>query len=86
MKYGVTACVVGSMLFSAFAWDFHSLSLGIQMMFSFMLTDEKNPLRMCEQCHRIFIGKRTDAKFCRPECKNQHNVSRSRGKQESEIE
>jgi len=63
-------------------WDFHSLSLGIQMMFSFMLTDEKNPLRMCEQCHRIFMTKRTDAKFCRPECKNQHNVSKNREKKE----
>ena len=59
-------------------WDFHSLSLGIQMMFSFMLTDEKHPLRMCEQCHRIFMAKRTDAKFCSPECKNQYGVDKHR--------
>ena len=26
-------------------WDFHSLLLGIQMMFSFMLVDEARPLR-----------------------------------------
>ena len=29
-------------------WDFHSLLLGIQMMLSFMLTDEHNPLRLCK--------------------------------------
>ncbi len=26
-------------------WDFHSLLLGIQMMFTFMLTDEEKPQR-----------------------------------------
>ena len=61
-------------------WDFYSLSLGIQMMFSFMLTDEKTPLHFCLSCHRIFMSKRTDAKFCCPECKNQYNVGKSRGK------
>ncbi|MCL2568185.1 MAG: hypothetical protein FWE12_01950 [Oscillospiraceae bacterium] len=61
-------------------WDFYSLSLGIQMMFSFMLTDEKAPLHFCLNCHCIFMAKRTDAKFCCPECKNQYNVGKSRGK------
>ena len=28
-------------------WDFHSLLLGIQMMFSFMLVDDDQPLRLC---------------------------------------
>ncbi len=26
-------------------WDFHSLILGVQMMFSFMLTDSENPIQ-----------------------------------------
>ena len=28
-------------------WDFHSLLSGIQLMFSFMLTDNKTPIRLC---------------------------------------
>ena len=27
-------------------WDFHSLLLGVQMMFSFMLTDSENPIKL----------------------------------------
>jgi len=61
-------------------WDFHSLSLGIQMMFSFMLTDEKSPLRLCKQCETVFWGNRADAKFCSTKCKNQYGVDKHRGK------
>lgn len=31
-------------------WDFHSLLLGIQMMFSFMLVDDDQPLCLCKHC------------------------------------
>ena len=33
-------------------WDFHSLLLGIQMMFSFLLVDGEKPLRLCKHCQR----------------------------------
>jgi hypothetical protein len=36
-------------------WDFHSLLLGIQMMFSFMLTDDAKPLRLCKHCTKVLI-------------------------------
>jgi len=61
-------------------WDFHSLLLGIQMMFSFILTDETNPLRACRHCHKAFIAGHPNAAFCSPQCKNQYNVYKSRGK------
>lgn len=61
-------------------WDFHSLLLGIQMMFSFMLTDSENPIRLCRHCTKAFIAKRPGTVFCSPQCKNRHNVSRSRAK------
>ena len=61
-------------------WDFHSLLLGIQMMFSFMLTDEKRPLRICRHCTKAFVASRPSAVFCSPQCKNQHNVYKSRAK------
>lgn len=62
-------------------WDFHSLLLGIQMMFSFMLTDEKSPLRLCKQCETVFLGTRADAKFCSPRCKNLYGVDKHRRKE-----
>ncbi len=61
-------------------WDFHSLSLGIQMMLSFMITDEKSPLKVCKHCGKVFVASRPDNVFCSPRCKNQHNVYKSRGK------
>ena len=50
-------------------WDFHSLLLGIQMMFSFMLTDSKNPIRLCRHCTKAFVASRPSAVFCSPQCK-----------------
>ena len=63
-------------------WDFHSLLIGIQMMFSFMLTDEKKPLRVCKHCTVVFAAAHPNAPFCGARCKNQYNVYRSRGKKE----
>ena len=61
-------------------WDFHSLLLGVQMMFSFMLTDEKTVLRSCKHCTKVFAAKHPNAAFCSPRCKNQYNVYKSRAK------
>ena len=61
-------------------WDFHSLLRGIQMMFSFALTDEKKPLRICKHCNMAFAAGHHNAAFCSPQCKNQHNVYKGRGK------
>lgn len=54
-------------------WDFHSLLLGIQLMFSFMLADDDNPLRICKSCAKVFISKRKNQAFCSPECRKQYN-------------
>ena len=61
-------------------WDFHSLLLGIQMMFSFMLVDDAKPLRLCKHCQKVFLGSRVNSAFCSARCKNQYNVYKSRGK------
>jgi hypothetical protein len=61
-------------------WDFHSLILGVQMMFSFMLTDQDKPIRICKHCSRVFVASRPSAVFCSPQCKNKHNVYKSRAK------
>ena len=67
-------------------WDFHSLLTGIQMMFIFMLTDEQNPLRLCRHCMNAFVASRPSAIFCSPQCKNRHNVYKSRAKNKEESE
>ncbi len=61
-------------------WDFHSLILGVQMMFSFMLTDTEKPIRLCKHCLQAFVASRPSAVFCNPQCKNKHNVYKSRAK------
>lgn len=65
-------------------WDFHSLMLGVQMMFSFLLTDKDNPIRLCKHCSKPFVASRPSAVFCSPQCKNKHNVYKSRAKDKKE--
>lgn len=62
-------------------WDFHSLLLCLQMMFSFMLTDTDSTLKACKHCNKIFAASRPNAEFCSPQCKNRYNVYKSRGKE-----
>ena len=62
-------------------WDFHSLLLCLQMMFSFMLTDTDSTLKACKHCNKIFSASRPNAEFCSPQCKNRYNVYKSRGKE-----
>ena len=61
-------------------WDFHSLLLGVQMMFSFMLTDEKSSLKVCKHCGKAFVASRSNSVFCSGKCKNRYNVYKSRAK------
>ena len=65
-------------------WDFHSLMLGVQMMFSFMLTDQDKPIRICKHCSEVFVASRPSAVFCSPQCKNKYNVYKSRAKDKKE--
>ena len=65
-------------------WDFHSLLLEIQMMLSFMLTDEKSSIKVCKHCDKAFIASRPNTVFCCPQCKNQYNVYKSREKNDSD--
>ena len=67
-------------------WDFHSLLLGIQMMFSFMLVDDKQPLHMCKHCHKVFWGSCSNAAFCSSRCKNQYNVYKNREKSKGKTD
>lgn len=65
-------------------WEFNSLLLAIQMMFSFMLTDESSTIKLCKHCNKIFVASRPNVQFCSPQCKNQYNVYKSRAKKDDE--
>ena len=67
-------------------WDFHSLLLGIQMMFSFMMVDDAKPLRLCKHCQKVFLGSRANSAFCSARCKNQYNVYKTRAKSREDKE
>ncbi len=62
-------------------WDFHSLMLGVQMMFSFMLTDSDNPIRICQNCMKTFMASGSNDVFCSPKCEDMYN---NRGKNKKE--
>ena len=51
-------------------WDLHSLLIGLQMMFSFMMAENKTPLRMCNHCDTIFVAKRSNQRFCCDKCRH----------------
>ena len=64
--------------------DFNSLLLCIQMMFSFMLTDDNSRLKVCKHCGKAFAATRSNMEFCSPQCKNQYNVYKSRAKKNND--
>lgn len=59
-------------------WDFHSLLLGIQLMFSMMLADETTHLKLCKNCMSAFVANRGNVAFCCSECKDNYNVKKNR--------
>ena len=56
------------------------------MMFSFMLVDSDQPLRLCKHCQKVFLGSWFNAAFCSSRCKNQYNVYKSRSKKDGNDE
>lgn len=54
-------------------WDFHSLLIGLQIMFSFMLAEDNTPLRVCDSCDTIFIAKRNNQRYCCHKCRRNTN-------------
>ena len=53
-------------------WDYHSLLLAIQMMFSFMLADETSHLTLCRNCLKAFFASKDAQEFCSGECERQY--------------
>ena len=54
-------------------WDFHSLLLAIQMMFSFMLADETSSLKLCKNCMKAFFAKDNEEDLCCSKCETEYS-------------
>ena len=61
-------------------WDFHSLLQTIQMILSFALTDESQPLRICKECSKVYAATDPRSQFCSHDCKNRYGVRKNRNK------
>ncbi len=61
-------------------WDFRSLINAIDTLYGFAVADEKNPLRICKHCGKVFWSNDIRSEFCSPQCRNQYNVYKSRRK------
>jgi hypothetical protein len=64
-------------------WDFHSLLQTVQFLLCAMLTDANRPLRACPECDKAFYATDPRLVFCSKECKNRHNVRKSRNREKS---
>ena len=53
-------------------WDFHSLMLAIKFLFSLSLSNGTIPLRICSQCSRAFVARRSDMQFCSDVCRGKY--------------
>ena len=62
------------------SWQPNSLKQAIDLSFVFMLCSEKNPLKICKHCGKVFHAKNPKAEYCSPQCRNQANVYKSREK------
>ena len=75
--------ILPCVMISLFVWNFGSLAIAVQMLFSLSITDDKKPIRVCKQYAKAFIPPRPNAVFCSSKCKNQYNVYKSRNKSNS---
>lgn len=59
-------------------WDFQSLMLAIKFLFSLSLSNGTIPLRICSQCSRAFVARRSDMQFCSDVCRGKYQKEKKR--------
>lgn len=80
-SYSILNC---SNFSSAFFLFPYSLKKAIDMAFGFMLCSEKNPIRICKHCGKVFYAKNPKAEYDSSQCRNQANVYKSRNKNKAD--
>lgn len=66
------------------SWQPNSLKQALDLVFGFFICSEKNSIKMCKHCEKIFFTKNLKAEYCSPQCRNQANVYKSRAKSKLE--
>mgnify|MGYP002960403605 CR=1 FL=1 len=61
-----------------------AVNMSFQREYAEQLTDSENPIKLCRHCTKAFVASRPSAVFCSPQCKNKHNVYKSRARNKSE--
>lgn len=66
------------------AWNFNSLRLALDTMLYLELSAERQLLKMCKHCYNPFYSNNPKSEYCSPQCRNQANVYKSRGKKKDQ--
>ena len=61
-------------------WNLNSLLQGIELMVCSMLSDSRNPVKMCRNCGKAFIAKRYRDKFCSKDCSEEYRQTKQDGR------
>jgi len=67
-------------------WDFNSLKLALETIYSFYITGESCPFRICKDCGKVFYSTSARAEFCETKCRNRYNVEQYRKRLKDRIE
>ncbi|MCL2035471.1 MAG: hypothetical protein FWG94_12210 [Oscillospiraceae bacterium] len=67
-------------------WSFNSLKLAMETIYSFYITGESCPLRICRDCGKVFYAASARSEFCETKCRNRHNVEQYRKRAKGQPE
>lgn len=62
------------------SWQTSGLLNAIEIAYSILLCSDTKQLGVCKHCGAPFYAKNPKSEFCSPQCRNQHNVYKSRRK------
>ena len=65
-------------------WKPGCLKQALDMAFGFMICNDKNPIKICKHCGKVFYAKNPKAEYDTTQCRNQANVYKSRNKNKDE--
>jgi hypothetical protein len=61
-------------------YDFPSLKSVIDTAYSFAVTADPVPLKLCKDCEKVFFVSNQRTEFCSVQCRNKHNTRKFRSK------
>jgi hypothetical protein len=62
-------------------YDFPALKSVIDVAYSFAVTTEPSPLKLCKDCGKVFFVNNQRTEFCTVQCRNKFNTRKFRAKE-----